>query len=211
MRTFRLLALCAVFAFCAASAFADDINPPPWQRGAPGTTYAQWEFLTPDPIAMPDLVNNPFGVSPAQVTPGLLQNWWPIWGGKEGVWPLSGTIRVPIQNSPIPNPYKDIWIQITWAQQAVNVFPVVTELTKSLTADLVGDSIIGGHNEGVGDGLWHHSTYHIRMFPNPIFEEILIEGAIMVDELVIDTQCVPEPSSILVLAGLVGFVIRRRK
>jgi len=196
------LALISIFAF-AASAFADDLNPPPW-RGQPGTTFALWEFYTPNPNPMPDQWMNPFGPPATTVTPGFLQNWWALWGGREGVWPLSGTIVTRIQNYPTANPYKDIWIQITWAQQAVNEFPVIR--VDQTYAQLLGSINLGPTGEQTGDGTWWHSTYSLRLFPNPTQETVIIEGAIMVDELVIDTICVPEPSSLIALSGLVGFV-----
>ena len=74
-----VLALCVALAVCAAAAFADDLNPPPWQRYTPGTTYADWEFSTDSQTAVPDAVYNPYGTEVADVQPGLFQSWWSSW------------------------------------------------------------------------------------------------------------------------------------
>jgi len=211
-RRLLVLALAAVFVgLSAASVFADDLNPPPW-RGQPGTTFALWQFLTPDPNPQPDMLYNPYGIPWTHVVPGIGQNWWSFWGGRQGVWPFSGSITVGIPNRP-GGEYKDIWVQITWAQQAINESPIVR------VGNVFGSDVhkvpLGPTNEPYGDGIWWHSTYTLRLYPNPPYEEVVIDGAIMVDQLVIDTICIPEPSSLLALSGgvvgLVGFVIRRRR
>ena len=215
MKTFSLvLALCAMLAICSAAAIADDLNPPPWQRYTPGTTYAEWEFSTSNPNANPDQYYNPFGMPVAQCEPGVGQSWLSNWGGRQGMWPLSGTIAVPILNYPIANPYKDIWVQITWAQQTTTSQPYVSELTTGDQGKLISQQIIGQTGEPVGDGNWYSSTFEIQMSPNPSTETVKIDGTIVVDELIIDTDCVPEPSGLLTLLvsgiGLAGFAWRRR-
>jgi hypothetical protein len=200
MRLKVLLALLVV-STVGVGAWADDLNPPPW-RGQPGTTFGRWEFLTPDPQPLPDVGNYPYGPPSTTITPGIGQNWLPMWEGREGVWPLSGEIFVDIPNRPEPLPYKDIWIQLTWAQQAPNVWPVVSEVQFGVPATLI--------NEVPLEGVWIHSTYKIRLEPNPAWETILITGAVNVDELVIDTICAPEPTS-LVLFGLGVFSVLRRR
>jgi len=202
-----LAGLCALVSVQAA--VGDDINPPPW-RGQPGSTFGMWEYLTPDPHPQPDVGIYPYGLPTTTVTPGLFQAWMPVWGGQEGVWPLSGEILVNIPNRPEPLPYKDIWIQLTWAQQAPNVWPAVSEIRFGVPATLERQIVLGPTGEVGGDGLWYHSTYSIRIMPNPDWEQILITGAVNVDELVIDTICAPEPATLglIVLGGLA--VLRRR-
>ena len=63
----------------------------------------------------------------------------------------------------------------------------------------------------------HRNTWVTRIEPNPHSEDISFDflANTNVEEIVIDTQCVPEPGSMVVmfsgLVGLVGFGIRRRK
>ena len=72
------------------------------------------------------------------------------------------------------------------------------------------DAIV--ENELQGDG-WMHTTYYFEVEPNPDLEFIglFFTDLIAVDQVVIDTICIPEPITISLL-GLGGLVlIRRRK
>ena len=64
-----------------------------------------------------------------------------------------------------------------------------------------------------GDG-WYTILYSFTIEPNPIFEDIYIKFSsypAYVDQVVIDTHCVPEPTTILLIAGgIVGLVLRKR-
>ncbi len=209
MKPTRIIACIAVLVFAAGNAvFADDLNPPPW-RGQPGTTFQEWLFSTDNPTPSPDLVNNLYGQPGAQVWPGTGQQWWDIWGGQQGVWPLSGAMEFYIPNTP-PNDYKDIWIQITWAKQAFVSTPILSSIPGG-TIELISQVDIGPTNEPLPAGAnWWHSTYNIRIYPNPTFETIRIDGTIMVDQVVIDTICVPEPAVIGLLALGSLTLLRRR-
>ncbi|MBI4578971.1 MAG: hypothetical protein HY718_04660, partial [Planctomycetes bacterium] len=119
----RVLSYSAIVALVvgvvAGLALADDLNPPPW-RGAPGSTWQVWQFGDPSPNPPPDAGNNPYGVPSSTIAPGIGQAWLPTWDGRTGVWPLSGEIIIEIPNRPLPLPFKDIWIQLTWQPQVPN-------------------------------------------------------------------------------------------
>ena len=187
----------------AGSALADDLNPPPWQRGMDGTTWAAWEFSTPDPKPMPDAGYLPYGPPDTTVWTGVGQQWWDSWEGRQGVWPLSGAMEMLLFNRPEPLPYKDIQIQITWMPQVPRAEPVVTELMWGGTGELIDEIPLSSD--------WTHSTYMIHLEPNPDMETVWIEGSIMVDEVVIDTICIPEPMTLSLLAlGALALGRKRR-
>ena len=195
---------------------ADDLNPPTmWQRGEAGSTFQQWEFLTDDETPAPDFLDNPYGTPILTVYPA--HPWEAEWGGHLGVWPLSGAIQTEIPNNKVQNDFKLLQIQLTWSTELpIPVSPVViieSDPTGELT--LLDETTISLGLTGVpGAGSdWYHSTYLYEIVPNPNFETITISGTIMVDELVIDTICVPEPAtmSLLGLGGLGALIGRKRK
>ncbi len=202
----KLLLVTALLCLVCQFAYADDFNPAPW-RGSPGTTFQQWEFNDPDPAPLPTLLNNPYGMPSTTVVPNNGMSWIPALNGRIGVWPLSGYIETTIPNTPVPNPSKIVWVSITWTPQGIGCRPFVIETTTATSGQLVHEDNLTG---------WIHSTFAITMQPNPTVESILITGEIYVDEMVIDTVCVPvpEPGSLAVLGtGAIGLLLglRRRR
>lgn len=208
LSAFSVLVL-AVASLISSSAYADDLFPPPW-RGQPGSTTQEWEFSTPMPVSPPDAMMNPYGEPSAAAYPGTGQSWLDDWGGRQGMWPLSGTIEVTIPNSSIPNPYKDIWVQLTWARQVESSTPVVWEMNSNAVGTVVSDVILGPTGLPAPSDFWYHTTFLIHIEPNPAWEIVKIDGTVVVDQLVIDTICAPEPASLLLL-GLGGLALRRRR
>jgi hypothetical protein len=203
----HLVLALAVLLAVPAMAWADDYNPPPW-RGDPGWTYARWEFMTPDLMPPPDQWDNPFGPPELEVNP-FGDGWMPGYQGREGVWPLSGEIWVDIFNYPEPNDEKWIWVQLTWA-------PMMGEPTPFPNVEEIFNE--GGPYPGMEidrqpafPGDWTYSTFLIELPFNPQFETVYIWGDIYVDELVIDTICIPEPTSMAMLLGGCVLVLRRRR
>lgn len=207
----RLLIAAVVAAFVlslAGSLLADDFAPPTW-RGSDGSTSQAWEFPTDaaqDVVAVP--YSNIYGTPLADIVPAPEKNWLPLYEGRTGVWPLSGSIEATIPNLDNENPYKDIYIQLTWAQTPCPSTPFVWEMYSGKDATLVSQVQVPGT-------VWYHSIYTIHLEPNPDSEIVKIQGDIYVDEVVIDTQCVPEPAGLLVLlsgvGSLTGMFLRRRK
>lgn len=211
-----------VVACCLFStAWADDVVPPPW-RGDANTTFQEWEFLTNDNPAAPLAGNlsNPYGSPSAAITVGTLgSGWWatypPIAGGREGVWDIGqgdGQIVLTIPNSADTGPltWKEVLVQIAYYK----------DLTGAPTIDVPGASLSDSGSQLVETvpswGQWWVDWSLWRIEPNPLEETIIISGndpnMSMIDQIVVDTQSVPEPASFLLMAfGGVSFLFRRRK
>ena len=127
--------------------------------------------------------------------------------GRIGIWPLSGWIDVIVDNHEPPNDFKWVWLQLTWKPQELGAVPSVYDI-EPLADPRYPVTLVD--MKQLGD-QWFHSTYEWRIYPNPVDEILKIEGSIFVDELVIDTWCIPEPTPLvlLVLGSLVFF--RRRR
>jgi hypothetical protein len=203
-----LLCICIVVAL-TAPAWADDLVSPPWPRGAEGTTYQAWEFDTPANPADPDVVDNPYGLPFAQAFGALelplLDTWWlEEDNGHEGVWNVGGSLGLYIPNRPMQDDRKEIWLQIT-CDAGCGALPHVLSVPDYATISLVGQIDAGGG--------YTHDTYHIVIKPNPDDEWLYIlprYGQAYIDEIVVDTICIPEPVSILILAPGLWILSRRR-
>ena len=207
MRRFMyVLVVVAVLACCATLALADDLVSPPWNRGDIGTTRERWEFTTQQQVT-PDDADNPYGTATASFAG---DTWYNYHDNRSGVWRMSGTN--PELDFIVPNALggfrKDIQLQLTWTPTAeINSVVVMC------------NGVLGTlyKEQGVDPSPWLHSTWRLSIFPNPNIETIRIigDGTFYVDEVVIDTHCIPEPSSLLALAsgvfGLAGLAWRKRR
>ena len=168
--------------------------PAPW-RGHEAT-YARWEFNADELNPAADELYNPYG-EPNLIVEPVDPCWLPTWGGKQGVWPLSGSITVQIPNRPSgPASMKIVWIQIVWAPSypgMLDEVPNVMETSSFVTIPSAKypDCILEEFVEDAIPRNWNHSTYIIMLKPNPESEEITIEGAISVDRIIIETICFP--------------------
>lgn len=178
-----------------------DLNAPDW-RGDDGTTYQVWDFSTSaNPSDADDYVNVE---CPCVVVYGNYPytRWKESDLGEQGVWAFEDYMLVNIPNIPQENPYKEIWLQIVyWGDGEPEIF--TDPQSSSMT--LVDEQTL--------DSGYIHATYSIIIEPNPFEESIFImprNCTLYVDNLVIDTICVPEPLT-LGLLGIGALLIRRRK
>jgi len=207
MKMRNLLVFGLALVIPALPALADDFLPPTW-RGADRTVMAEWGFGTAlSPAPADDFVSVPSGlVAPnATITPAQGASWMQTWGGRTGVWPLSGEIEIPFPNF-TDGDRKDVYIQLTWWEAICGPGPTVTIQVPDklpVTATLL-------FSDNLGEG-WYHSIYAGTIIPNPEMEIIRISGDIYMDQVVIDTIC-PEPGTMFLLGlAALGTLIRRRR
>ncbi len=206
MNKLIITACLAVTSAIGPIASAHDLNPPEWEE-SPNTTYQIWEFSTPDTILLPDDFDNPYGDPNLRIIPFGNSGWVP----DPGAWAL-GEIDIRIPNLNKPNEYKIIQIQLTW-QKAYNDDFLLSEPLIGITATpLPNNTQIGSRSDNyqVVPG-WIHSTYNILISPNPFEEWIAIKGDILIDQLVIDTICTPEPATICLLGLGTLTLLRKRR
>jgi hypothetical protein len=187
--------------------------------------YATWgaHVLTgPPPYPYPVVDRGGTGSGqPLQFTGrSFTHNYWaglsPV--GREGVAQLSGDLNFIIPNTPEShNLNKLMQVQVTW-------LPEVTGARPELHADTPGGLRISDWlqtDQILGDG-WIHTTFEgsgfDRMPPldgpfNPLGEQFTLSGNIYVDQVVIDTVCIPEPGQLALGAVMVvvgaGYAWRR--
>ena len=192
------------------SASGDDISPPAW-RGQPNSTLQIWEFGSDENPVQPDVDDNPYGTAEATVYGEfdfpLRDTWWidDEIAGHQGVWNVGGSMGIEISNDPELRPQKLIRVQITydgghavdpsipfdpWIDVVASDGAIVTDF------QLVAETIL--------DPVFTHAVYDLVLEPNPGHETIWIQPRycqVYVDEIVIDTICIPEPAT-LALLGL---------
>ena len=203
----RLIIICLLVVLGAGSA-------------AYATTTSQiWYFNTDDATPVPDVVNNDYGPPVMQIVQGTGTGFDETISGRTGVWSLSGEIDVIIPNYPILNPYKKITINLMWAPGGVDPFMPDQPLIGVVGLDVPEDAvpvdepvmeIVSIINDPLAGTPWVLSIYEIIIRPNPPREWIAIKGDILVDELGIRTECVPEPATIGLL-GLGGLALLRSR
>ena len=202
------MTVAVVFGGLVASVRADDLNPPPW-RGQPNTTYQGWTFATDANPSEADVVN-PYGTPNATIT-GTGNTWYALFDGHVGVWTLSGpssSMDLGIPNTPTDyTREKILWTQITW-QPTYTGEPAPVVMVSGIASSPVT-------TYPVGTGSWLQSDYSTTLQYNPQFEDVVVTGSYALGEIVVDTICIPEPSSLALLAvgalSLLTYASRKRR
>ena len=213
----RLLLLLAATALIAPAALADDLADPPWERYTEGTTYQHWTFDsydpdTDDPRAIPpDECYNPYAPpDPIIDVPygGQYDFWQESYEGHTGVWAFAdyGWFEIGLPNSgdDSPGTWKDVYLQITWHPSGDKPAPEMWVPDGEVTED----------SQIVGEDGWIWTRWYVHLEPNPDFERIDVWSeyleAFYVDQVVVDTICIPEPGPLGLLALGALALLRRR-
>ncbi|RKY34682.1 MAG: hypothetical protein DRP73_05305 [Candidatus Omnitrophota bacterium] len=211
-----LLAMAFVLSFSLVSmgvAQADYHNPPGWENN-PYFTHQSWHFSTNANPSPPDVDNNPFGTAEYEA---IGATWHEEWEGRSGVWQFDELSWVDFE---VPNkpdlPIKEVWFQATyWTDTNGQISE-----DSWIYPDPLGDVTFARvSREEIGGG-WYYETWMGTIIPQPelevftIFFDDGLEGpaTVYVDQVDIDTRCVPIPGTLLLLgSGLVGFVVFGRR
>jgi len=218
-----LLVAAAVVALAAMPALADDVTPPPW-RGQWSTTLQYWEFGPANSGTADVLPDGPGplkegppyepGYLPStkiiEIVPDPVNPDWidldPFGSVREGIWALSGHMDIIVDNHEPPNDYKLVWVQVTW-HEGDTQHPDEPHFVNLDPTPINPPAIV---DEFVWCNDWKTTVYEWRIEPNPPDEMFRLQGDILVDQLVIDTWCIPEPMT-LGLLGLGGLAVLRRR
>ncbi len=134
--------------------------------------------------------------------------------GLVGIDETEATITLHLDNNPVANPLKNVYIEIEYYYEGSGEFNV--------TMIGAGGETVNYHyergGEVMGDGWYRFNTFY-DIQPNPLWEEIMINfsvgsadpGFIYIDNIHIATECLPEPASMCVLVSGLGVLLMKRR
>jgi hypothetical protein len=203
----RVLTAILITMALSAAAFA----APVWRGTGETTTFQQWSFNGTEsnrgPVAPDDGgLGNRFGTAALYVLGNSAQR-------GDGTWNLvTDEMDIRIPNSTELRPLKEMQIELIWMaapggllppQPSVSVTPVYADPTLHIypQVSLLGEDLVNG---------WTRTVFSVNIMPNPASEWIYIKGGIIVDQVSIDTRCIPEPATFGLLIGGAFMAIRRK-
>ncbi len=202
--------------------FTDPTNPSAPDDGGAGNPYgtasmtfsnATWE----DDLGM---MYNPATFDPL----GLRQGGWAIDGPQDGTeW-----FNIDIPNSADPTLQKELWFEMTFrVSDQILAGAIVDKVDLQVYADGIVD---GAHQFNALDSvggvigvdaqsqIWLRFEGLFSFDPQPFSELMILTGllnageGVLLDQVDIDTRCIPEPMSICLLGvGVLGMIRRRKR
>jgi len=198
-----------------ASATIINDNEPSW-RGDANTTYQAWSFDNNNSPADLELDwVNPNGTPELSIDPLGGTTWVPSYHEEFGIWNLYGestmmVMEIPNTGNTAPDSFKEVWIQVTY-------YDLLAFLDPGYVLPFIVDPVFTSvdlQQRTILESGYYHDTYSIIIEPNPTHEQIKIKPvacSLYVDEVVIDTICIPEPSSVVLLVGMSGMIVFVRR
>jgi len=225
----NLAILLLVLFLITPAAYAEDWNPPPW-RGDDLSAKAQWQFEGGDEAVF------------APISPTQPVAWWPESGNvpeRNASWnDSSPTLLVPVNatrkaggisfggmhivmaNWLDDEPLKLVRIQIGGIYEPADDPGVWWEAwqVSAASEELEDWDVLGSEQQSQSSANTFNVSTDLLIRPNPDWEIFSLDGIpdnVVIDQLIVDTVSIPEPSS-FALAGvgalLVGaFVLVRRR
>ena len=192
----------------ALTAKGDDLAPPGYRNQA-GSTMQAWDFSTPGQGAppsvyypVPDEANaNPYGDAQAWVI-GSSATYTPpgLWYGFELM-----RFAVPNRDAPPEGTWKDLRLQVVFGGISTPPEVVVYHGKDFFVKE-------GEYVQPLGDSRYLLvQDWSLETNPLQEFVEIrnLPQSGMTIDQVVIDTRCVPEPATLCLMgAGVAGLVVR---
>jgi hypothetical protein len=192
----------------AKDVYADQI----WFRGSPNSTFQHWQFTTPDQFnVVPETYMNPYGTPQADIN-GVGAEWSDAWpappilepDGDVPGWhmPQGGTVFYLLHNNPLPNAKKIIIAQVTSSKEPLSVS---LDLPVGFSYSMFDTGLppVEWGLPAPFDGSWCTYVYGFEVVGNPESECIRIDypPCTTLDQTILDTVCIPEPSALVLLAG----------
>lgn len=218
-KTFILVVavLAAAFTSVVSATIIND-TAPTW-RGQPNTTYQAWGFDTAaaTPAVLEAGCDNDYG-TPSLTINGVSTGFPPVtyWkntdNGHQGVWRMYGDsyAQIFLPNVPVINDQKIVQLQITYyASGYTGADPELFVFSSPAYTNLVVNQI---SKVQLDEHYYYHAIWEIVIEPNPYEETLYIlprDCTIYIDEIIVDTICIPEPATIAVLT-LGGLLLRKK-
>ena len=214
--TMRFLGVVVILCLVATGASADDLRPPDW-RGQLGTTLQDWDYLTGDNPVGPDGDygdQNPYG-EPLCTLSGPEDMEWSLESSsnRNGLWAAVLNADFYLPNDPEPDLEK--WIRVQVMYRVVGPHTAPSSVTAAIGTDVFDGTLtetitLYGHGYG-----WKLDVWDIVGSPNPEFEYVDVNfpgeyGGIL-DHVVIDTICTPEPATVAFMGIGCLLACRRRR
>jgi hypothetical protein len=171
------------------------------------TTYEEWSFSGPGygPLPPDEGWNNSFG------DPCLSVGGRATWS--DGAWALNTDkldIFIPNYSPSEPTSWKEMFVWLTWKEAGLNSLPDYPIVAVAPVGRYKTMTIEPGEDVDLGDG-WMSTLFAIHIWPNPPSEWIFINGDVYIDNVLVDTSCVPEPGTLSLLGLSVLFGLKRKR